>query len=139
MGSLRTVQKVRRYVLEWFRYLMNDQSITAENVSSAKFILTLGHVEAPYNYDELYAEINGWAKREFCINLKLTVNRDPTADFNQFDFLVTVQHDNSKQSPPLYLPYYNMRIISEEEFENEVCSNQFPTIQQLHFVILKRK
>jgi|GEM_PF-5980666 len=96
MGSLEFPCKVRRYVLDWFRYLMHEQGITADDILSGKFILTLrrNNDESPYSYDELYAEITDWAKREFDIDLQLTVNCDPNAVFNQFDFIATVTSYN---------------------------------------------
>ena len=96
MGSLKSPQKVRRYVLDWFRHLMTEQGICADNVSSGKFVLTLGHNDNNdlYNYDELYKEITSWAKSEFNIEIELNVYHGPNTDLNQFDFLATVPFHN---------------------------------------------
>lgn len=92
MESLQSPQKVRRYVLDWFRYLMYEQGIKVDDVLSGKFVLTLRHNinEAEYNYEELYTEIIGWAKREYDIDLQFTVCHDPYSDFNHFYFIITI-------------------------------------------------
>lgn len=92
MGSLKSPQKVRRYVLDWFRHLMTEQGIGADNVSSGKIKLTLSQNtnDNEYNYEKLYTEIIGWAKREYDIDLQFTVCHEPYSDFNQFYFIITI-------------------------------------------------
>lgn len=94
-SRLSKPHKITYRVLGWLRYIIADQGIDLKDVTAGAFMLVLKENEndGTYDFEALFNEIRGWAKREFGIDLIFSVVRNPTQEFNDFNFVVGLSGD----------------------------------------------